>query len=442
MTDRRRNSLTKPMILVALLYLAALLMAPFYIGPEVAANAQINAERLLLLVLAATILMGSNLQRVGSALRVLISQRGLLFAVIVGFFVLRLISAFASPYPVSTLIVINELAANLMIFIVFFAIFFHFDIRREIQMVFVVSIVFMFFVACFELALGYNPFTQFAPAGAGMAINAAEMTRDGFLRVKATFEHSLTLGHTIVMLLPFFLFISKSSLALRSTMVGLLVFLAIATGSRSTILLAFVEIGIAAIYYGGAIRFGEARISTRALAISLAAVVLVVAVTIATNTAGKGLFDSYIREAQINNGLIAIRQKLILGYGPGPGALEAIVAGMKGIGAMRMWRANLETVDNWYLTVLLTSGVPAFILFVSMIGLLAKQAFELLFVNRVLAQRLRRHDHHALAVGVATATIFGAAFMAILSIFTVHALFYIFAAWLTATYVHAKERMA
>jgi hypothetical protein len=430
------------MILIALLYIAAVLMVPFYIGPELAENAQINAERLLLMLLGVSIFLGNNARVVGAGIRVLVRERGLLTLIIGVFFTLRLVSAFASPYAVSVLIVLNELASNLLVFVVFFSVFLQFDIRRELETVFVVAVGFIFAVTLFELAAGYNPFTQFAPLDAGGAINAAEMSRDGFLRVKGTFEHALTLGHAIVMLLPFFLFASRLGTGLRYTMIARLLLMAVFTGSRTTILISFAEVGAALIINAGRLQFGEKAVSTRAVAIAFAVLAVFTAVFLAQTTTGKGLFESYIREAQINNGLIAIQHKLWLGYGPGPGALDALVTGMKGVGALRMWQANLTTVDNWYLTVLLTSGLPSLIFFMAMIVLLIAQGMRLLVTDSNLRNRLVRYEHQGIALAVFVSTLSAAIYMVTLSIFTVHALFYMFAAWLTATYVHTRTQMA
>ncbi len=430
------------MIFIALLYIAAVLMVPFYIGPALAENAQLNAERVLLVLLGASIFLGNNARVVGAGVRVLIKERGLLTLVIGVFFILRLASAFASPYTVSLLIVLNELASNLLIFIVFFSVFLQFDIRRELETVFVVAVGFIFAVTLFELVAGYNPFTQFAPLNAGGAINAKEISRDGFLRVKGTFEHALTLGHAIVMLLPFFLFASRLGTGMRYTLITMLLLMAVFTGSRTTILISFAVVGAALIINAGRLKFGEKAVSIRAVALVSAVLAVFTAIFLAQTTTGMGLFESYIREAQINNGLIAIQQKLWLGYGPGPGVLDALVTGMKGVGALRMWQTNLTTLDNWYLTVLLTSGLPSLIFFVAMIALLIAQGVKLLVTDSILRNRLIRYDHRGIALAVFVSTVSAAIFMVTLSIFTVHALFYMFAAWLTATYVHARTQMA
>ena len=429
------------MLLLALLYLAALLIVPFYIGPEVAQNAQINAERVLLILLAASIFTKYNFAIVRDGLSTLARERALLLSVVTLFFAFRLLTAFVSPHSVSVLIVLNEIASNLLVFVVFFSLFLKFDLRREIELVLSIGVVVMFLVTLFELAAGYNPLTQFAPANAGSAINSADMQRDGFLRVKATFEHGLTLGHAIVMILPFFLFVSRMPGLYRYSMIAMLLLMAMFTGSRTSILLAIAEVGLAFVILAPQLRFGNQTVSTRTLALGLAGISLIVAVGIAQSVSGKGVFESYIREAQINNGLIAIQAKPWFGYGPGPGALEALLDGMRGVGALRMWRANLTTVDNWYLTVLLTSGWPGLLLFVTMVGLIAKQGIELLVTNRILHDRLRRFGYRPVVYMAAMSVVFGLGFMLTLSIFTVHPLFYLFAAWLTAAYVHTARDM-
>lgn len=427
-------------VYIALAYLVALLTIPFYIGIEPVQNAQINAERILLVLLAAAIVKRDVLPTFVGAVRDLAAERKLIFWSVTGYFALRMVAAILSPYAVSIPIALYEIASNLIVFFAFFAIFSRLNVDQEVSKILRFGIILIAGVVALELVLGFNIFTALAPEGAGAAINNASIARSGLLRVKGTFEHPLTLAHMIVMILPLFLFakLPISSKA-RLLSIALLVGMGFATGSRSGLVLMAVQLGLWAVLRPMRINLGAGHITTRGVAFAVAPLVLAAVLVLAEQRSGAGLFESHVREAQIRNGLIAIREKPFFGFGPGPGAIAAITEGMRGgIGAMKLWRANLGTVDNWYLSVLLSSGFMGFAAFVLLIGSILYQGVEL-FSNAARRYWLQQQGWDGLALGLLIGCTFGAIFMAILSIFTLHPLFFILAAWLTAISVLARR---
>ncbi|QYJ06361.1 O-antigen ligase family protein [Qipengyuania flava] len=427
-------------VYIALAYLVALLLVPFYIGIEPVENAQINLERGLLILLAASVAKRDVLPTFSAGVRDLFAYRNGLALFLTGYFLVRAIAAALSPFAVSIPIVINDIASNFFVFLAFFVIFSQVRVEKEIARILEVSVLIIAGVVALELVLGFNVFTSLAPEGAGKAINEASIQRSGLLRVKGPFEHPLTLAHMVVMILPLFLF-SKLPFSnpLRVLCVVLLVGMGFATGSRSGLVLVAFQLGLWAVLRPMRINLGSGYITTRGVAFAVAPLVLAAVLVLAEQRSGSGLFESHVREAQIRNGLIAIREKPFFGFGPGPGAIAAITEGMRGgIGAMKLWRANLGTVDNWYLSVLLSSGFMGFAAFILLIGSILYQGVEL-FSNAARRYWLEQQGWDGLALGLLIGCTFGAIFMAILSIFTLHPLFFILAAWLTAITVLARR---
>lgn len=420
-------------VYIALAYLAALLMIPFYIGIEPVQNAQINVERVLLVLLAVAIVKRDVFPTFSAAVRNLSTERKLVFWSLTGYFALRMVAALLSPFVVSIPIVINEIASNLLVFFAFFAIFSRLDVSREVVTIVRIAIMLIAGVVVLELVLGFNIFTPLAPSDAGAAINNASIARSGLLRVKGTFEHPLTLAHMIVMILPLFLF-AKLPITVRARMVSivLLIGMVFATGSRSGMVLVVIQLGLWAVLRPLRVSLGGGYISTRVLAVAAAPLVIAAVVVFAEQRAGADLFYSEVREAQLRNGLIAIREKPFFGYGPGPGAIAAVMDGMRsGVGAMKLWKVSFNTVDSWFISVLLSSGYTTLTVFLLLLGSIFYQGFEL-FANPARRYWLEAQGWDGLALGLLIGCIFGALFMTILSIFTLHPLLFILSAWLTA----------
>lgn len=424
---------------IALIFLAALLVVPFYIGPELAPNAQLNAERFLLVLLAASLIDRGSAQMFFRGSNVLLRQRALVAVTLTAYFLLRFISALFSPFPVSVLFVVNEIASQLFVFLVFFSLFLHFDLRRQIGVIFALSIFLILLIVLVELAFGQNFLTSLAPEGAGTAINNQAIVRSGLLRVKGTFEHPLTLAHMVVMILPVLLF---SSLGLRPFVriaaILSLILMGLSTGSRTLVVLMVLELGIWSMLRPIRFNTGATTFTSRGVALLLGPIAIGLAIYVAQQISGTSLFESGVRSAQIRNGMIGIQAKPWFGYGPGPGAIAAITDGMRGgVGAMRLWRENLSTVDNWFLSVLLSSGFTTFFAFLALIAAILAQGKDVL-LEGIMRARLAAQGMDSLAIGLWLGCLFGAGFMAVLSIFTLHPLFYILAAWLTALVTRAR----
>lgn len=419
-------------------YLVALLCIPFYIGPELAQNFQLNVERSLIGLLVFGCLVGAVRSGIGAAYGRLFLLRPFTMGAFSAYFFWRLLAAIVSPYRVSTFLYINEFMTTAIVPLMFFAIFFLRDDVERLYRILFWSIVFVFAVVAFERLTHSNPFTPLAPAGAGRAIINAGIERGGILRSKGTFEHPLTLGNFVLLTLPLVLFAGRQfsiKLRTRLLLVGMLLAIALFTGSRSTMLLTAVEVAIFLTFSGVKINTGNGGIPLGWIWMPVIPVMLWVVITVVEQRSGYGLFSSYIRQAQIQNGLISIGSQPFLGFGAGPGPIRAIAEAMTyGEGSLRMWDANMTTVDNWYLSVLLGSGYPA------LISLLMFQFMILLMSSRDLLSRVRRQRLNERGVlGIYIGLTFSCAsemvMMSVLSIFTLHAFYFILAFWLISLQV-------
>lgn len=422
-------------------YFVALLCIPFYIGPSIVANVQINAERLLIALLVLGCFFGLFRGLVLPPLRVLIARHPLTMMFFLAYFFWRALTAIASPYAVSNYLFINEILSTAFIPLIFFGIFFIRNDTRVLCRILSVSTIFIFFVVCTELMLGANLFTALAPADAGRAISDASIERAGELRAKGTFEHPLTLGNFVLLALPLVLFAGHSFSRKRSgrlVLALMLIVLGVATGSRSTMFGVAIIVLAYLVLSGLRLRTGWRKANYGYLILPFVPVILAGAVAFAEQRSGSDFFSSYIRDAQIRNGLIALAQSPWLGFGAGPGPIGAIVDGMTyGPGALYMWEANLTTVDNWYLSVLLGSGIPAFMALVGF-NLSILLAALLVLVNSRIRGRLARGGDLGMFVGLTIACLMETGMMVVLSIFTLHPLYFIFAFWMLALIVRYR----
>lgn len=417
---------------LALWYLFALISIPFYIGPEIASNAQINAERAILATLAIAIIMRALPRLIGPPLRALFQGSPLILVMFLGYFTWRLIAAILSPYSVSKYLFINEVLSQAMIFLIFFGLFRRNDFLPRFARIIQISLTFVAITVVVELILGFNVFTALAPEGAGSAILNASIERAGLLRVKGTFEHPLTLGNLVVLLLPLALFCSRNSILRYRFLVGLaLIAISVTTGSRSIQAIVAAQV-LLFLLVGFNFKVAGRKLYPFATFAPLAPALFLMVLQVVESKTGLGILESYVREAQIRNGLISIQDSPWIGFGAGPGPVTAIFAAMSsGEGAMQLWEANAATVDNWYLSVLLASGWPALFFFIGF-GLSVLLPPVFLLSRRRARASMRQAGELGLVLALVIGFASNMALMSVLSIFTLHPLWFIWAAWLSS----------
>ncbi len=426
-------------------YLFALLAIPFYIGPELAPNVQINAERLLLMLLAMFFVHTLRFRKRSDEVYGLFYSFQLFMLLFTLFFIWRGLAAFVSPYRVSGYLFIYELVSNYLIFIIFYVTVFRVHGFFRVLRVLKFGLIVIFCFALLEAILGESILSRFALSDAGQAINATSIWRSGLLRVKSVFEHPLTLGHFLVMALPLILFIGRKYLLLREKILLLILILSmiIMTGSRATMLIAMCIIIIFFLISGPRIRLNNNSVfSLKSILLPILLITPIVIIGLVEERTGSEAFMSYTRYAQIVNGFIAIGEKPWFGFGQGPGGTAAIESVVRyGAESLKLWERNFNTIDNWFLSILLASGYPSLFLFIGF-------NLVILFTGlRCVLTRSIRNDMHAqgdygLMIGVFLSLCAGFLFMIILSIFTLHPLYYILMAgfmYLTEKYMRASR---
>ena len=301
------------------IYLFALLCVPFYIGPELATNVQLNLERVTLALLAAGVLIGVFGPVIRPALRFLWQNSPVFLLCFAGFFLWRITASILSPYAVSKYLVINELISNAFVFLLFFQLYFRRGAVQTVLRVLALSVLWMALVVAVEVATGTNPFTPLAPASAGQAILDANIERAGLLRAKGAFEHPLTLGQYVIFLLPVILFMDRTLISRRRalTLGALLFAFGVATGSRATLVIMSVEVLLYLLFWGLRIGKEGRQVNLGGMLWVFVPVVAVLVASFAEQITGNSLFSSYTRVAQIVNGLIAVGDAPWVGFGQG-----------------------------------------------------------------------------------------------------------------------------
>ncbi|WP_417268642.1 O-antigen ligase family protein [Celeribacter baekdonensis] len=427
---------------IARWYFVALLCIPFYIGPSLATNAQLNAERLLVVLLVFAFFTRVVNLRFGHSFKELYSARPLTLMAFIFYFSWRGLAAALSPQTVSMLLFINEFMTEVFMAFVFYGFFFVKDYTDPLIKVLKASVVFIFAIVCLEIVLKQNPFSAFAPADAGNAIKAAAIERAGLIRAKGTFEHPLTLAYFVISVLPFFLFGDRArGFTHRRLFVLGLVLIGVATGSRTALGMMFVELVVYVLISKPAFGFNAKRLDARLVLIPAVLLLLPLIIMLAEQRAGASLLQSNARTAQLTNGLIAIWNQPWFGYGQGQGPTQAIETAMKyGEGSIYMWEENFNTIDNWFLSVALSSGLPSLIAFVAYLFAVVVPPIVLVTSAKVRVQ-MRDNTHLGLVYALILSCAAQMGFMAILSIFTLHPLYFIFSFWLISLHIlYARMR--
>ena len=417
---------------IAQWYFLALLCIPFYIGPELVPNAQLNAERTLIAILALSVIFTILRVNLTYYTASLAKGRPITFLAFALFFTWRAITAILSPYPVSTLLFVNELMTEAFVSLLFFSLFFTQNKEKHILKSLKISVIFIFIIVCIELTIGENPFTDFAPENAGTAINST-LERAGAIRTKGTFEHPLTLAYYIAAVLPFFLF-GGSEIGMRHKwiFVILLTFMALTTGSRTIIGIILIEFAVFVFLTKPKIRYGYKALDLRIFLMSIAFLSLPFLIDYLNNKTGMGLFSSYARYAQIVNGLTAIWNEPLFGYGQGPGPTNAIELTVRyGDGSLFMWNENFRSVDNWFLSVALSSGLPALLFLLLFFSGTVFPSIHQTLTYQGKCELIRQKKLN-LKYALILSCVAQFMIMSVLSIFTLHPLFFIFSLWLIA----------
>lgn len=419
-------------------YMAVLVVIPFYVDYEVVSGARINLERLMLSIIF-ILFFTAYLQSKGlRGLSQIYWKHGkaILFPMVFYYF-WRLLGSAASGETFSVFVATNDLISNLIVFYVFLFFIFDKGKYRELIQVCLVTFGIIFLIGVVEFLLKRNFVAETLAAGRGGAIEMAQVIRNEGYRAKATFEHPLTLGHYLVMVAPILLLSKRLSVSRLPEVLVIFCcvsFLVFVTGSRATLLifLAFV-----AGYYVVSVLFSSAkdrvlRVAFIPILLGVGLVGLLFGITYLESISGRGIFESYTRIAQIVNGFLVFQEAPFLGHGAGgKNAAQLIFEASKLPGGMPLWESNASTIDNWFLSVALESGLP---------GVVAFLVFNLIIFARATKIIFSKESRHVLDIlglrylfqAFYFAALNGFVFMSILSIFTMHPFYFICLAGLSA----------
>lgn len=248
------------------------------------------------------------------------------------------------------------------------------DDVRFVARFFYLAILLVIFVAIIEQYKGETPFAAFVNLDADTSGRLAEALmpkiRDGSHRLQSSFEHPLVLGQFLVMLLPvcfLSIFQQGASVANRVALIFLVILsyaLLWKTGARSSLAIAVATFG--AILVVMPILEGADSNNIAFILRSMFAVVAAVMVgwllgdfivdIISAKTAQTALSSS-ARIYMLAKGIPLIFDSPFIGYGPGEAPFLAGV----------LVTGGLMSIDNFYLSVALDSGLGALIGFVLMV---------------------------------------------------------------------------
>ncbi|TFW16410.1 O-antigen ligase family protein [Duganella callida] len=318
---------------------------------------------------------------------------GLPLALLVGFLLWRLASALASEQPVYSFIQYGWSVFNFHL--VFFVALSSLRDRRDVAAVMKLLVggaVLVALLGGVERVVGHNLFSKLVSADNEVVAAAlADKLRDGGNRVQATFEHPMVMAEFLMMIVPMAVFLLFDSTRQRNKVAGAVALAAIMagvllSGTRSAILTSGAVLGLTLVLYFLENLRGRGGFTARGLlsligligiiTVALAAVPVVTELVQGRNAYERG--SSTARVIQYQMGLPKLEKQPVLGYGAGMGNFQVGFKASKG----------RVSVDSYYLTMALDSGVPGLLLFVGVLLGFIGMGLRLSFVETAPGPRL------------------------------------------------------
>lgn len=428
-----------------LVYLLLVTLWPFYIDIRLSANVGVNPQRIISGLFAVLFLLGFMPDRNHRMFMTKhIGENSRFYIPFIFYFGWRVLSALSSGRPISIFVMLYELTSYFVIYFGFLICIFY-EGRRRLLLGFLTAAALVLIALCFvEGILQYNYFAQFASRQDRIAISSQEIIRAGSHRVKGTFEHPLTLVQYIALIMPL-LVVATAGLYRSSTRFAwliLFVFVLLMTKSRSAI--AFLGAVFFLYFWAKYItRRMPNRLPTPPFLLWIGVALIAACFTIISFTSeyyGRTYLDSPARKAQLINGVIAVAKAPMLGYGPGaPSGVILYEISRESRFAEKMWARNAMTVDNRYITIAIESGIPGLFFFLSFNFIVLYHAYcELKESGIALGRTQEWYWLLASMMSCVGALIV----MVILSIFTVHSVYFIVLASLVySTDIIRKQRI-
>ncbi|SHN38045.1 O-Antigen ligase [Duganella sacchari] len=312
---------------------------------------------------------------------------------LLAFLLWRLASALASELPVYSFVQFGWSVFNFHV--VFFVAMSSLRDRRDVAWIMKLMVAGAMVVALLgglERVVGHNLFAKLVPADNDVVAAAlADKLRDGGNRVQSTFEHPMVMAEFLMMTLPMAVYLLFSSAQQRYKVAGsaalaLIMGGVLLSGTRSAILTGAAVLGLTLVLYFIENMRGRGGFTARGL-LSLIGLIGIVTLAMAAVPVVAGLVQgrdvyergsSTARVMQYKMGLPKLEKQPVLGYGAGMGNYQVGFKASKG----------RVSVDSYYLTMALDSGVPGLLLFLGVfIGFIA-MGLRLSFVETDPGPRL------------------------------------------------------
>lgn len=307
---------------------------------------------------------------------------------VLALFVLRAVSIAFSAYPVvSTYTVLIEVFDYLPALLFALTWIRGEEDVRAFGRAIVVTTLAVSAITLAEVLMKQNVFTRLVPTDVSneefLVMALEEKLRGGVYRAQASFNHPLLLAQFIVTVLPILLLTCKlergSYRALAALAIAMVPLGLVASRTRTSIIVAgFV---LAAVFLIAAVN--RARMSSPdsgkqirgALSvlggIAAAGVLVAVGYILTVGRTAEEASSSGARVEMLYRAADAAQDSPLFGFGPGLGAPKAAVYSSRGTGSL----------DNYWLILLLDSGLPAMLLFLGLLGFGVKHMLRYLFTG-------------------------------------------------------------
>ncbi|MGF6457412.1 O-antigen ligase family protein [Pseudomonas frederiksbergensis] len=420
---KRYTSRWNLLLTLLAIFLFAFGVIPFYLDIRLHENVGLNPQRLLvagMFGLAALCMLGSKGAQKRISLSVHTNKK--IYLVIAVYLLLRVASFAANPSQYSFFILLNEVLMNF--FILFYSAVFV-DSVKKIKILLFILIVSALYVSIFGVVEGIisdNIFRALANTATQTGEIAAQIKiRDGNYRIQSTFEHPLALSQYLIIIIPLLVAMMSAKLWRGMALIMFLPLFLVAaylTYARSVFVCLFIAVIIISLSTVKLKYLSSISPSTRQVyytmhkfTVFMGFIALLGAVLfLSSGGSATQQSSTATRLVQLNNGIMGVKEKPILGHGIGNAKKVIIGIGDTVSGSEAVWN---ETIDSYYLAEALDSGLPALFAFVS-IFVIASRVMYRISIDRTINKSIR-----GLALAISASIAAGAASMSVLSIFTI-----------------------
>ncbi|PWV58443.1 O-antigen ligase family protein [Plasticicumulans acidivorans] len=348
---------------------------PFYIDYRILSNLGVNPQRITCFFVVLVFLFMLYSPKVRGKIEFVFSVKNvrMFFILISGYVFWRLFVGFYVSDTLSVFLSINEIFTVYFIFLitVYSAVSSDNAKNRIIKVIFYSYLLVLLF-SWLEWALQYNLFSQFASSESKSAIGATvEKLRGGLLRVKGPFENTLTLMQYVVCIFPLsFFYVRNRSSLFKMAFLFFSIGVVFLTFSRIGTLIILMQV-----FMWKWLDIEKSFDKSMRMLINVLKVFMVISVfmffvfgggedefgeyELGADVQG-GLFSSSERTGQLINGISAIVENPIVGYGLGNAGKVVKDFSDQGHSSYSVYH---EVVDNRILSIAIESGVFSAILF-------------------------------------------------------------------------------